>query len=129
MIDFDEENDDRITKLWTETLTIQKSLQDVDLEISRNTEKVLELDMISKYITDHQARIFEKVGRLFIERSSLNSAELFVNNNLLSKNQSGFRPGDSTINQLLSITNDTACLRVLGVPSLVPKQKNAPKSS
>ena len=30
----------------------------------------------------------------------------FVNNNLLSKNQSGFRPGDSTINQLLSITND-----------------------
>ena len=25
-------------------------------------------------------------------------------NNLLSKNQSGFRPGDSTINQLLSIT-------------------------
>ena len=27
-------------------------------------------------------------------------------NNLLSKHQSGFRPGDSTINQLLSITND-----------------------
>ena len=25
---------------------------------------------------------------------------------LLSKNQSGFRPGDSTINQLLSITHD-----------------------
>ena len=27
-----------------------------------------------------------------------------VTNNLLSENQSGFRPGDSTINQLLSIT-------------------------
>ena len=27
-------------------------------------------------------------------------------NNLLSDNQSGFRPGDSTINQLLSITHD-----------------------
>ena len=27
-----------------------------------------------------------------------------VMNNLLSENQSGFRPGDSTINQLLSIT-------------------------
>ena len=30
----------------------------------------------------------------------------FHANNLLSKNQSGFRPGDSTINKLLSITND-----------------------
>ena len=27
-----------------------------------------------------------------------------VNNNLLTKHQSGFRPGDSSINQLLSIT-------------------------
>ena len=27
-----------------------------------------------------------------------------VSNNLISENQSGFRPGDSTINQLLSIT-------------------------
>ena len=30
-----------------------------------------------------------------------------VTNNLLSENQSGFRPGDSTINQLLSITTST----------------------
>ena len=28
------------------------------------------------------------------------------NNNLISKNQSGFRPADSTINQLLSITSN-----------------------
>ena len=30
----------------------------------------------------------------------------FNANNLISQNQSGFRPGDSTINQLLSITNE-----------------------
>ena len=31
--------------------------------------------------------------------------EFFVKNNLISKNQSSFRPGDSCINQLLSITS------------------------
>ena len=30
----------------------------------------------------------------------------FVNNELISKHQSGFRPGDSTINQLLAITDE-----------------------
>ena len=33
-------------------------------------------------------------------------SSFFVANKLLSKNQSGFRPGDSTINQLLSITTE-----------------------
>jgi len=32
--------------------------------------------------------------------------KFFVENNLLSPNQSGFRPGDSTINQLLAITTE-----------------------
>ena len=32
--------------------------------------------------------------------------EFFMENNLISKNQSGFRPGDSCINQLLSITHE-----------------------
>ena len=32
--------------------------------------------------------------------------EFFIANNLISKNQSGFRPGDSCINQLLSITHE-----------------------
>ena len=32
--------------------------------------------------------------------------EFFVENNLISKNQSGFRQGDSCINQLLSITHE-----------------------
>ena len=43
--------------------------------------------------------IFEK---LLYDRMS----ESFIENNLISKNQSGFRPGDSCINQLLSITHD-----------------------
>ena len=30
----------------------------------------------------------------------------FIENNLLNRNQSGFRPGDSTINQLLAITDE-----------------------
>ena len=32
--------------------------------------------------------------------------EFFIENNLISKNQSGFRPGDSCINQLPSITHE-----------------------
>ena len=32
--------------------------------------------------------------------------EFFIANNLISKNQSGFRPGHSCINQLLSITHE-----------------------
>ena len=32
--------------------------------------------------------------------------EFFIENNLISRNQSGFRPGDSCINQLLSITHE-----------------------
>ena len=32
--------------------------------------------------------------------------EFFIENNLISKNQSGFRSGDSCINQLLSITHE-----------------------
>ena len=31
----------------------------------------------------------------------------FIENNLISQNQSGFQPGDSYINQLLSITDST----------------------
>ena len=45
------------------------------------------------------SKIFEKIifDQMYIFLSS---------NNLLSQNQSGFRPGDSTINQLLSITTE-----------------------
>ena len=42
-----------------------------------------------------------------LEKIVFDSVYHFLNrNNQLSKNQSGFRPGDSTINQLLSITAD-----------------------
>ena len=43
------------------------------------------------------SKIFEKI--MFDQMYTF-----LVTNNLLSENQSGFRPGDSTINQLLSIT-------------------------
>ena len=32
--------------------------------------------------------------------------DVFIENNLISKSQSGFLPGDSCINQLLSITHE-----------------------
>ena len=32
--------------------------------------------------------------------------EFFTKNNLISDNQSGFKPGDSCVNQLLSITHE-----------------------
>ena len=52
---------------------------------------------ISKYwkITE----IFERIlyGNMF---------EFFTKNDLISHNQSGFKPGDSCINQLLSITHE-----------------------
>ena len=44
-------------------------------------------------------KIFE---RLFYDRMF----EFFMENNLISKNQSGFRPGDSYINQILSVTHE-----------------------
>ena len=42
-----------------------------------------------------------------LEKIVFDSLYVFLtNNNLISKNQSGFRPGDCTINQLLSITTE-----------------------
>ena len=32
--------------------------------------------------------------------------EFFIRNDLISQNQSGFKPGDSCINQLLAITHE-----------------------
>ena len=45
-------------------------------------------------------------GKIF-ERLIYNSLfEFFISNKLISSNQSGFKPGDSCINQLLSITHE-----------------------
>ena len=43
-------------------------------------------------------------GKLFEKILYNNTYEFFTENNLISPNQSGFKPGDSCINQLLSIT-------------------------
>ena len=45
------------------------------------------------------SKIFEKI-------TFDNMYAFFTENNLPSKHQSGFRPGDSTINQLLSLTTE-----------------------
>ena len=45
-------------------------------------------------------------GKIFERLSYDRMFEFFIENNLISKNQSGFRPGDSCINQLLSITHE-----------------------
>ena len=45
-------------------------------------------------------------GKTF-ERLMYNSLfEYFIENDLISQNQSGFKPGDSYINQLISITHE-----------------------
>ena len=43
----------------------------------------------------------------FIERLIYNEMfTFFTENNLISPNQSGFRPGDSCVNQLIAITHE-----------------------
>ena len=44
-------------------------------------------------------------GKVF-EKIIFNSLFIYLNNNFLNSNQSGFRPGDSCVNQLISITHD-----------------------
>ena len=59
-------------------------------------------------------------GKIF-ERLLYNQMfEFFIRNDLISQNQSGFKPGDSCINQLLAITHEIyksfdACLDVRAV--------------
>ena len=52
-----------------------------------------------------QVRLNNSVGKIF-ERLIFNGIfKFFTFNNLISPNQSGFKPGDSCINQLLSISH------------------------
>ena len=47
------------------------------------------------------------IARKILERLMFNEMfNFFIENNLISSNQSGFKPGDSCINQLLSITHE-----------------------
>ena len=44
---------------------------------------------------------------MFFERLIYNNlCEYFIDNDLISRNQSGFKPGDSYINHLISITHE-----------------------
>ena len=45
-------------------------------------------------------------GKMFERILYNNIYEFFTENNLISPNQSGFKPGDSCITQLLSITHE-----------------------
>ena len=45
-------------------------------------------------------------GKIFERLIYNNLFEFFISNKLISSNQSGFKPGDSCINQLLSITHE-----------------------
>ena len=60
-----------------------------------------------QYIKNYRpASLLPTCSKIF-ERLLLNNLYKFLNeNDLLSSNQSGFRPGDSCINQLLSIANE-----------------------
>ena len=47
------------------------------------------------------------IGGKILERLMFNEMfNFFIENKLISSNQSGFKPGDSSINQLLSITHE-----------------------
>ena len=45
-------------------------------------------------------------GNIFARLIYNSLFEFFIDNELISSNQSGFKPGDSCINQLLSITHE-----------------------
>ena len=45
-------------------------------------------------------------GKIFERLIYNNLFEYFIENNLISQNQSGFKPGDLCINQLISITRE-----------------------
>ena len=50
--------------------------------------------------------LFLVCGKMFEKLIFNKIFELFVEKDLISSNQSGFKPGDSCMNQLLSITHD-----------------------
>ena len=60
------------------------------------------------------------IGKIFERLLYNHKFEIFIRNDLISQNQSGFKPGDSCINQLLAITHEIyksfdACLDVRAV--------------
>ena len=45
-------------------------------------------------------------GKIFEKIVFKHPYNYLISNNLITKNQSGFRPGDSTVNQLIDLVND-----------------------
>ena len=59
------------------------------------------------------------ICRKFFEKSVFNEMfKFFIENELISPNQSGFKPGDSCINQVLAITHIITRLIVIDIASL-----------
>ena len=83
-------NDGRFLSEWKKANVVPIHKKD-DKQILENYRLVSLLPVCAK--------IFEKIiyNRIF---------EYHIENNLITENQSGFKPGDSCINQLLSITHD-----------------------
>ena len=54
----------------------------------------------------HPISLLPITGKIFERILYNNIFEFFTKNDLISHNQSGFKPGDSCINQLLSITHE-----------------------
>ena len=82
----------RITKVWNETFRLQKALQDADSKISKKNEKDEEYEIISSYISDNNnPRLFEKIGRMYIETTSENYREkhetVVIENNQLERSR------------------------------------------
>ena len=67
-------------------------------EKKRGDKQILEIYRLISFLPI-AGKIFERLlhDRMF---------EFFIENNLISKNQSGFRPFDSCINELFSITHE-----------------------
>ena len=75
--------------------------------------------LVSNYRPISLLPLFSKIFERIVFKNLYN---YFISNNLITKNQSGFRPGDSGTNQLLSLVheiheafNDNRCLEVRSV--------------
>ena len=60
------------------------------------------------YIRKETNRVWKTIGQSLYSLRLIYSEmfTFFIENNLISPNQSGFRPGDSCVNQLLAITHE-----------------------
>ena len=83
-------NDERFPSEWKKANVVPIHKKD-DKQILKNYRPVSLLPV--------SVKIFERIiyNRIF---------EYLIEKNLITENQSGFKPGDSCINQLLSITHD-----------------------